>query len=281
MKTYQYQLLRYMHDYLSGEFVNVGIVFFEPQTRFLRAAMLPRIQRVSDFFTDVDGRRLQSVLRHIENTVNQQGGALREQLDLVPLSSIEQVTQKLIAPNDAAWQWDKVVKGLSMFPDTTFNSLYERLVLKYTDAIGPNKVSDDDVWRQTYKKYFDKYRLTSKLYPRAIPTAHDTIQFDQTYQNGSLHCYQALTFDLERADTIKAKAYKWFGLLNELRTSPEPVYVHFLTTAPTHNSELWNFIEQKLKSAAGENLQVDVLKEADAEPLARKLREYVNEHANH
>jgi len=49
-----------------------------------------------------------------------------------------------------------------------------------------------------------KYRLTSKLYPRAISTAHDTIQFDQTYQNGSLHCYQALTFDLERADTIKA-----------------------------------------------------------------------------
>lgn len=278
MKTYQYQVLRYVHDYLTGEFVNVGIAFFEPQTHFLRAAMLPRVQRVSDFFVDVDGRRIHSVLRHIENAINLQGGALREELNLMPIQSIDQITQKLIAHNDAAWQWDIVHKGLTQFPDISFNNLYKRLVLKYTDAILLGRPSDEDVWRQTYKKYFDKYRLTSKLYPRTIPTAHDAIQFDQTYQNGALHCYEAVTFDLERPDTVKAKAYKWFGLLNELRTSVEPVYVHFLTAAPAHNAELWHFVEEKLKSAAGENLRVDVLSESDAEPLAKRLLEYVNNH---
>ncbi|MDO7875823.1 DUF3037 domain-containing protein [Hymenobacter sp. ASUV-10] len=278
MKTYQYQLLHYVHDYLTGEFVNVGIVFFEPQTRFLSAAMLPRIQRVSDFFSDVDGRKLHSVLRHIENTLNQQGKALSEELDLEPINNLEQVTRKLIPKNDAAWQWSDVKKGITMFPDVTFHNLFERLVLRYADSVTPSRPSDDDVWRQTYKKYFDKYRLTSKLYPRVVPTAHDAIPFEQTYQNGALHCYQAVTFDLERPDTVKAKAYKWFGLLNELRSSVEPVHVHFLTAAPAHDIDLWHFVEQKLKSAEGENLKVDVLGEADAELLARNLREYVNRH---
>jgi len=42
MKTYQYQVLRYLHDHVTGEFVNVDLVFYESQTRFLRAQVTPK-----------------------------------------------------------------------------------------------------------------------------------------------------------------------------------------------------------------------------------------------
>jgi len=277
MKTYQYQVLHYVHDHLTGEFVNVGIVLFEPETRFLRAAMLTRTQRVAQFFAGVDGRRLLSVLRHLEAAINARGQALQEQLDLAPVTSVEQVTQAFVEANDAAWQWSAVKRGLTLFPESTFQGLFERLVLRYAD-VTVSRPSDEDVWKQTYKKYFDQYKLTAKLYPRTIATAHDAIQFHQTYQNGALHCYEALTFDLERPETVKAKAYKWFGMLSELRTSAEKVHIHLLTAPPAHDAELWEFVQQKLKSASGNNVQVDVLREVDAEQEARRLKHYVDNH---
>ena len=60
MIKYQYQILRYIHDQFTGEFGNVGIVLYVPETNFLRCKVVSRYARLSDFFGDINGQFLVS-----------------------------------------------------------------------------------------------------------------------------------------------------------------------------------------------------------------------------
>jgi len=50
MNAYEYQVLRFLPDRVSGEFVNVGLVLYHPETGFLRAGFLRSVSRVTAFF---------------------------------------------------------------------------------------------------------------------------------------------------------------------------------------------------------------------------------------
>ena len=45
MKTYELQVLRYHHDIVTGEFVNVGIVLFNKEMKFLKGAVTHKYAR--------------------------------------------------------------------------------------------------------------------------------------------------------------------------------------------------------------------------------------------
>lgn len=54
MKTYQYQILQYRPDPVSGEFVNVGLVLFQPEERYLKGRVVGVISLLSDFSPKTD-----------------------------------------------------------------------------------------------------------------------------------------------------------------------------------------------------------------------------------
>lgn len=273
MKTYQYQVLRYLHDHVTGEFVNVGLVFYEPETRFLRAQVIPKTQRLTDFFPGLAGRYILSVLKHFASVVNQKGQALAA---LGPLFTsfeefdLTQFTLGLVRPNDAAWQLTAVERGLTLHAADTFAGLYQRLIGEYQQETPPARTADEQVWRQTYKQYFDRHHLTEKLEPRQIPTANDEIKFDHTWQNGVLNCFEAVTFQLKQPAKVKDKAYKWVGRLAELGTGDVPMHIYLLTAAPA-DPTLQAVVEQIITSASTNKVKVDIIHEREAENFARRI----------
>jgi hypothetical protein len=129
MKAYQYQVLRYLPDLVTGEFINVGLVFLEPETPFLRAQVITTAERLNNFFPDAASQPLLPSLSYFADAINQQGAQLsNEQAPAGSTSKLAPITEALIQPNDAAWQLTPVAKGLTPDPAATFASLYSRLI---------------------------------------------------------------------------------------------------------------------------------------------------------
>jgi hypothetical protein len=68
MKTpYTFSVLRYIHDVVSGEFVNVGVALYAPQTRFLGVVCSGTYGRLSNFFGGIEGEHFKRIMRHISS----------------------------------------------------------------------------------------------------------------------------------------------------------------------------------------------------------------------
>ena len=91
MKTYQYQLIRYTHDHFTGEFINMGVIVYAPESKFLDCKVNTRYQRLNDFFPTADGKFTRRVLQNIESMIKQTSGSLNELF--TPSENLAVITQ--------------------------------------------------------------------------------------------------------------------------------------------------------------------------------------------
>lgn len=272
MKTYQYQILRYVHDLFTGEFANVGIVLFAPEERYLRCKVVNRYARLSEFFGDVNGQFLLAALRRFETVINGMG---EEEKGLFARefkeSSLHTITGTVLPKDDSALQLSGVIYGLDLNPGAALHDLFERLIERYNAEGGTQRHTDQQAWSTVYKKYFERYGISRKLKKHTVPTKKDKIEFEKAWKNGVWNCFQPLALNLATEDAIRNKVYKWSGIIRELETAKEEVRLYFLTTSPKGYGELKSFIEETLRHK-DDNLIVDVIREEEAETLAATVR---------
>jgi 5S rRNA maturation endonuclease (ribonuclease M5) len=277
MKKYQYQVIRYMHDRITGEFVNVGIVLYQPDSRLFKCKTIKKYSRLSNFFGEVNGKFLLSNLRQFEREV----AKINAQMN-VPIGSLypdginlESITSLILPKDDSALYCSELKEGIDISGDTALEHIYSRLVGKYSKEVTTKLQSDEDVWRNVYKSYFDHYKVTSALKPHAVKTENDTFEFERAWKNGVWHCFQTLNFNLKKDNNIKDKAYKWSAILDELATTNEQVHIYLLTSLP--KDENGEFVERKL-SQEHKNLKVTLIKERQAEVLAEQMQKELEAH---
>jgi len=272
MIKYQYQILRYIHDQFTGEFGNVGIVLYVPETNFLRCKVVNRYARLSDFFGDINGQFLVSGIKHFEASINKIGenvvGFIHDRNLKEELSSI---TSTVLPKDDSALQLTDIFFGLDLDPEIALADLFERVIEKYNSDGQAIHHTDYYAWSKVYKTHFDKYGITRKLKKHTVATSKDTIDFDKAWKNGVWNCYQALSFDLKSEDAIKGKVYKWSGIIKALETSQERLHLYFLTTSPHEHGDLTAFIKDTL-TLKDDNLAVEIVEEDRAEAFVAKVR---------
>lgn len=270
---YQYQLLRYVHDQFTGEFANIGIVMYSPEQGNLICKVINRFSRLSEFFTNVNGKFLLQTLKHFEKQIALIGGSPNTFFNekKVP-KNINAITEYLLPKDDSSLILSEVFQGLDFDIAIAIEDLFERIINKYNSESPAERNSDFHAWSRFYKNYFDKYGLTNKLKKHTVHTQKDNIPFDKAWKNGVWNCYQSLSLDLKQDNSIKNKVYKWSGIVRELETSAEPLNVYFLTTSPKkEHARLQTFIEDKL-SIESANLKVTIVVESEAEAFAAKVR---------
>lgn len=271
MIKYQYQILRYIHDQFTGEFGNVGIVVYSPESNFLRCKVVGRYSRLSDFFGNINGQFLIAGIKHFEVNINKIGEnvndfALERKLD----NELSHITSILLPKDDSALQLTDTSYGLDIDPEITLLDLFERVIEKYNNEGQATHHTDYHAWSKVYKNYFDKYGITRKLKKHTVETGKDTIAFDKAWKNGVWNCYQALSFDLKSEDAIKGKVYKWSGIIKALEASKEKIHLYFLTTSPSEHKDLSNFIKDTL-TLKDDVLAVEIVNEDSAEAFAVKV----------
>lgn len=278
MKKYQYQIVRYIHDRVTSEFVNVGIIIFQPESYFLKSKFVSKYGRVSQFFSEINGQYLISTLRQFEKEINRISKTTTELF--FDHKHISEITNSILPKDDSALECSEIFFGIDINPQAALNDLFERLVSKYTIEPEKDTLDDKHVWKNIYKEYFDKYGITNNLKSHSIETAHDTLQFDKAWKNGSWHFYQTVSFDLKKTETIKNKVYKWSGIISELESTKEKVNLYFLTLSPRRHKSVKQFIEDTLSNRQSETVTVSVINEKQADKFAKSLGKKIEEHTS-
>lgn len=80
MRQYQYLILRYVHNYSTEEFVNIGILMWLPEERRFLHEISEKYSLLSSFFINFDGPGYRKMIRHIKAKLR---GAPEQNIDQV------------------------------------------------------------------------------------------------------------------------------------------------------------------------------------------------------
>lgn len=239
MKTaYSFVVLRYVHDVMTGEFVNVGVALYAPQAKYLGALCNTRYGRLTGMFGkgELDGEYFRALMRYIEARFDEMGNELRNELPLngIP-ADIMEIAKSILPPDDSSLQWSEPGGGQTEDPAKTLENLFARMVEKYEIRQARPSRDDAEVWR-TFKKEFDTHHVSRHFRPKRITAPDDDYEFEHAWKNENWHLYEPLSFDLLDAESITGKANRWLGRMINLKEAPEKFVLYFLLGEPSLES---------------------------------------------
>lgn len=280
MKTIQYQVLRYLPDRVSEEFVNLGIVAYDKQEKILHSKFINKVGNISAFFPNINARYLlksvKTIMHHLESISEQ----FSSEFLFDKIDSIDQVTSQVLAKDDSALIFSEVKKTLDISAESTVDHLFSRIVISGNLVEDDEVRRDKEVWAKVYKKHFDDYGISTHLKPHNIKTENDELEFDKAWKNGVWNCFETVSFNLTRTDAIKNKVYKWVGKLDELNTSGEPKHIYLLSILPKEHPELKNFIKKMITDKSTPNTKIDIISEDQIDLVARTIKSEIDAHFN-
>lgn len=280
-RRYTFTVLRYVHDRITGEFVNVGMVaFLHPSSGrpgCLKVMTRRTIGRMRDMFPDLIRSEFLSAMasinraaRKLDTEIKQDALGIMSDLDATAYA------RRILVQDDSALQWSSVGGGITDDFELTFERIFQRHVAKY-DERSVVRRSDDEVWKPV-RQLLDQRRVPVDLQEKTISGDGDRIHFQHAWKNGVWHAYEPLSFDLADEDNIVRKAHRWLGQLASIAPNPvEPFKAHFIVGAPTNDRLMPAYrravhILQKSPSA-------DVFEEADVEQFVNRIEDEVRAHS--
>lgn len=277
MKTpYTFSILRYIHDVVPGEFVNVGVALYAPDARFLDITCVGTYGRVSQFFGGIDGDHFKRMLRHLTSRIKE----LKEQTDTEfafrqPVD-IRGWTDEILPADDSSLQFSPPKGGLTDDPQATLEKLYERYVERYAQPGHLQSRSDEEVER-VFRDVLARRRVLGGLRPKKIVGADYEHEFPYSWKNGIWHTSEAVSFDLVEPGSIIEKANRWLGRAVNLDGSEENFKVYLLLGKPNRSElkEAFSRAENILHKMPCEH---DFFLEDDAESFADFVREELAHH---
>lgn len=277
MHAYSYVVLRYVHDTITGEFVNVGVALHAPESRFLAAQCRTTYGRLSKVFPSVNPDHFKTLMRTIQSQFRQLGERVQSQLSLDSGRDVLAYAHSVLPRDDSSLQWSQVGVGRTSDPAATLAKLYERMVTRYDDRPGRERRDDEEVWRQ-FKHTLEARNVMGVFAPHTISAKVDQLEFKHTWKNGVLHCLEPVSFDLASAESIRDKARHWLGRLSAISDANERFLVHFLVGEP-QDPDLRGAYEAALGILGKPGLPREIVRENEAEAFAARLSAEVEKHA--
>jgi hypothetical protein len=277
-RAYTYTVLRYVHDVVSGEFVNVGIVLYFADQGVLKQKTRTTIGRIRCAFPDVSRDAFTSAIRTVRRGI---GAVAKRQFNeaLFRRDGDARTFASMVIPHDdSSFQWSPCSSGVSNDPDKTLERLYARLVTRYDRPSHHTGRSDDDIWRPIRDKLAQRH-VPIDLGPKTISGATDEIEFRHAWKNGQWHAYEPVSLDLADADGIKDKARRWRGHLAAVGDgAQENLMLHFIVGAPS-DTALMPAYKSAVEILRGSAFSPDIYEEGDVDTLVERIEDKARAHA--
>jgi len=234
--TYSFVVLRYAHDVVSGEFVNVGVALYAPEVKYIDCLCNTRYGRLTRMFITVDGDYFRGLVKYIEARFEEMGDKLRSELPLhgTP-KNIAEIAKSILPPDDSSLQWSEAGGGITDDPAKTLEELYVRFVERYEERQQRPRREDGDVWR-VFKRELETRHVLSHLKTKRIVAQNYEYEFQHAWKNQKWHLYEPVSFDLIEPDSLLDKANRWLGRAMTLNDSSEPFKLHLLLGEPALDS---------------------------------------------
>ena len=230
-QAYSYTVLRYIHDVVSGEALNVGVVMHAPAASFLKVRTRKTIGRLKHAFPDLDRAAFSDAMQAVDRGLL----IVAKQASKTSLFDVRTDARshalKVLRDDDSALQWSPTGTGLTTDPARTFERLYERYVARY-DSEPIKRRSDADVWQPVRDKLM-KRGINVPFESRTVAGAQDRIVFEKAWKNGGWHACEPVSLDMASAERIMSKARRWRGHLAAVADgTSERIDLHFLLGRP-------------------------------------------------
>lgn len=277
-RQYTYTVLRYVHDPISAEFVNVGVVLFCPSVpgapAVLKASTRKTFGRVRDVFPDLDREAFKQAMRTIGRQLERLSDELTKEGLLTSDGDATVFAQRVLPKDDSSLQWSPGGSGITADINKAFDRLCTRFITRYDNKYAQRR-SDEEIWKPVRQRLSERALLVD-FEPKTIIGSDDAIVFQHAWKNGAWHVYEPVSLDLADAEGINRKAYRWLGQLTSLGEVAEPFQTNFIVGAPTDPS-LEAAYRHALKILS-KPTNVTIYEENQIDQLIDKIEDDVNEH---
>jgi hypothetical protein len=277
-RRYTYTVLRYVHDPITGEFINVGLVLFCPAASgvraILKASTRKTIGRMRDMFPDLDRDAFVSTMRTIERQLGRVAERLANDGLVISDGDASSFAREVLPTDDSSLQWSPAGGGLTDAVEKVFDRLCARFITRY-DTKQTARRSDDEIWKPV-RQLIAERALMVDLEPKVIVGSDDKIEFQHAWKNGAWHIYEPVSLDLADAEGIQRKAYRWLGQLTSLGQTSEPFEANFIVGAPSDPT--LDLAYRRALRILGKPDNVTVYEEADVGELVDRIEDEVRLH---
>ena len=236
-KEYSYCFLRYSQDPESGEFANVGLALWSRENRFLGFMGTKRQARLKHFFNGLDERGFRRLIEYVDRQFRAMGRELAESLPLEALpDSVRGLAYRVVPLDEGSLVWGGARAGLTANPEMELKRLFDRHIGKHFRPAERSNRSDDQVFREVYRKAFETPIVAQRRAPHEVQAPLAEHCFEQAWKNGVWHVYETLSFDLLEPDSIDRKANEWCSRGTQLARSADEPRIHYLLGKPTHEN---------------------------------------------
>lgn len=272
--AYSYAILRYVHDVVAGEFLNVGVVMHAPTEGGLLVKTQTSIGRLRQAFPNIDLHTFRDMMRSIEGGIT----SLAEQLAHAPLLDshldARSHARKVLPDDDSSLQWSPVARGVTVDVPKTLERLFARYVTQHERSANQEgrRRSEDDI-RRSFRRKLSEFGVEVPFEPKRVCGNQDEITFKTAWKNGSWHAYEPVSLDLSDGQGIKDKVRRWRGHLSAVEDGArERVNLYFLVGRPSNDS-LVPAYESAKEILSGSPFAPKVLDEEDTDGLVEKIKE--------
>ncbi|MGY3563178.1 hypothetical protein ACVWXP_006447 [Bradyrhizobium sp. USDA 4463] len=276
--TYGYVVLRYVHDVITGEFINVGLVMHAPENQRLKSKTRTSVGRIKGVFPDLDRVAFVGAMRSVTKALTKVEKQFQSEGMFKRSAHAASFAHLAVPLDDSSLQWSPVSTGLTEDFDKTFEWLYQRMVSRYDNRTSVRR-TDEDVWRPVREKIAER-KIVVPFEEKTIVGATDQIEFKHAWKNGAWHAYEALSLDLADADGIKDKARRWRGHLDavfEGKGDPS-VKLNFILGAPA-DQKLIPAYENALAILSHSPSNPKIYREGQVDDLVSEIEDEVRAHA--
>jgi hypothetical protein len=276
-QQYGFVILRYVHDVLTGEFINVGVVMYLPFEGRVIARTRNTMGRLRGVFPDLDRAAFISTMASVRHGFRKIAKRKSTAGLFTSHDSVQLIAREAVPHDDSSLQWSQVGGGFTSNSQETFERLYNQFVARY-DHKSTHRRTDDEIWRPVIAKLAER-NLDIEMQEKVIAGSLDDVTFKHAWKNGQWHVYEPVSFDLAEADSIKSKAREWLGHLSAVvaDSNVEPFKPYFFVGAPSDPklAPAYEVAKKILRQAPN---HPEVFEEAQIDELVSQIEDEVRAH---
>jgi hypothetical protein len=129
--TYSTITLRYLHDVVTGEFANIGVVLYSAEQRHLEARFTTSYERLNAIFLKIDHLHYCALMRDLANRFDEIATDIRDGLHVPAVTSLKEIVRQVLPQDDSSLQWSEPGGGFTEDLPKTTDELFKRLVERY------------------------------------------------------------------------------------------------------------------------------------------------------
>lgn len=275
--SYTYCSVKYVHDPVAGEMLNIGVLLFSTEKRQVVAKFERTYERLSSAFANFDGNHYRAVISNLEYSVTRLNRIFEPSLfHKEPFKDIKELFGSLVPDLGLSIQFGTVLAGITNDLEDEAERIFERLITSQFPQKEKRSRSDEEVWA-VFNRPLAKKHLTQYLKPKHFTSNKYDLKFDYTFKNHKTHILDPITMDYAQEESIQNKAIKILGQATVLKENDEIGTLYLLLGEPRIASHRNAYI--KAKNILNEiPLKKEFIEESEAEGFAEELASQMKEH---